>query len=366
MKAQAKVAEAQERKEESARPRHADATASGRRDFFGTERSAEPAPTLEVGANAYQVQMASGKLSELDKRLKSINGTLNKMSPEKYDALCQRLLTEHDVLGDMEVLQQTVPLIFTRAISQNDLCNVFADLCSLFAKKLQEKQETAEQAKNFRRLLLSAVQKEYEGIKGKSDEEVPKKKRLGISQFVGELYIKGLLNLRVMQVILGELLYGVYPPPEDANKHRPSESDLEVLCKLLATSGSVLDKDPSGKTFVTEYLTTLVKFSKDPKFGARIRFLLLGTAELREKGWPDTNAKAKTLSEQEQADLQREEAKLYGDRKDTNFTGENTAWGKAAEITVPVVKPDSKPQQHNKPHDDKDGGGKKKKKNKKK
>ena len=289
LKAQTKTTElekaAKEKTQEKPRQVHTDVN-PGSRDFFGTGKAdpkdEQAAPVLEVGTGAYQVSGARAGLSIFEQRVKAITGTLNKMAPEKYETLCSRLVGEHDVLSDDDILKRTVQLIFSRAVSQNDLCALFADLCNLFAKKLQDQPE---RAKEFRKMLLNAVQNEYEIMKGKSASEMPKQKRLGVAQFVGELYNKSLLNLRVMQFILGELLYGTWPPAEDAALHHPSELDLEVLCKLLATTGSHIDKDPSGNAFVTDYLETMQKLAKVSKYPQRTRFMVLDTTELRVREW---------------------------------------------------------------------------------
>ena len=365
LKAQAKEKEEKEKelaKEETATAAAAaaaDPTAakqeegqSGWRNSCGTgqidpNKKTEAAEKLEVGAGAYQVFSARAGLSDLEKRMKGINGTLNKFAPEKYDILCERLVKEHEVLGEEAVLEGTVPLIFKRAVAQPDLCHLFADLCAYLTRQLE--QTSLQRAKDFKKLLLNAVQGEYEKMK-EVGEDIPKVRRMGISQFVGDLYCHGLLNARIMVLILSDLLYGQTSPPENAATvaPSPSETSAEVLCKLLGTVGSTLDEDEAvGKPFIAVYLNSLLKLSTAASYGPRLRFLFLGTAQLKEKGWvcpppplfcdsstlslsprlavdeycnmttrastptpspqPDTNAKAKTISDQERQEQEREE-----------------------------------------------------------
>jgi translation initiation factor 4G len=55
---------------------------------------------------------------------------------------------------------------------------------------------------------------------------------LGNVRFIGELYKKGLLTEKIMHVCIVKLLGG---------EAIPHEEDLEALCKLLTTIGTMID-----------------------------------------------------------------------------------------------------------------------------
>ena len=98
---------------------------------------------------------------------------------------------------------------------------------------------------NFRKLLISHCQKEFENANIDNQEQTLieqeealklKKRRLGNIIFLGEMYKVEMLNARIMHEIVDKLL-----------SMRDDES-LECLCKLLMTVGKELDVETKQET----------------------------------------------------------------------------------------------------------------------
>eukprot|EP01064_Diplonema_japonicum_P037310 TRINITY_DN8697_c1_g3_i1.p1 TRINITY_DN8697_c1_g3~~TRINITY_DN8697_c1_g3_i1.p1 ORF type:complete len:375 (+),score=101.31 TRINITY_DN8697_c1_g3_i1:45-1169(+) len=298
------------------------------REIFG---SAAPKPEEEpeklvVGEGAFRAGGFKSRMSEEERAKMKIMGVLNRMAPEKFEKLAVLLIEENKILENDVILKNTVELIFKRATTQQDLCSMFADLCSFISNKLD-----ADRSKAYKRMLLETVQSEYEALKNLNEDEAPKKRRLGNIQFVGDLYTKKLLNSKVMHFILSSLLPGMSEDTKEPLPN-PSEINVELFCKLLATAGEQLDSEPSSAETITSYFRTLAGLAKNSNYSARIRFMMQNTETLRQRGWPDTNSKALTISDQQKVMEERIEKSTGLNIGDRGHTGASTAWGASAEI----------------------------------
>lgn len=62
---------------------------------------------------------------------KAVKGTLNKLTPEKFERLLQQLV---DVVTSAEVLHTTISLVFESAVAQPTFVAMYADLCDRLSK----------------------------------------------------------------------------------------------------------------------------------------------------------------------------------------------------------------------------------------
>eukprot|EP01059_Diplonema_ambulator_P009289 TRINITY_DN19120_c0_g1_i2.p1 TRINITY_DN19120_c0_g1~~TRINITY_DN19120_c0_g1_i2.p1 ORF type:complete len:376 (+),score=148.54 TRINITY_DN19120_c0_g1_i2:28-1128(+) len=329
--------------------------AAGREIFGSAKKEEKEGPKLVVGEGAFQPRSLKIGETENEIKKKRINGVLNRMAPEKYESLARCLVDEHKILEDDDILKDALGMIFKRATSQQDLCAMFANLCKFIEDELP-----AERSKTYRRMLLETVQSEYEELRKMGEDDVPKAKRLGNAQFVGELYAKGLLNSKVMLYLLSNLI-----PPTEADKRceaRPCHTSIEVFCKLLATAGATLDSEPMSHATITDYFRSLKELAALADYPPRIRFMMMNTEALRSKNWPDTNSKALTIADQQKVLEEQMEKSLQANTGEKGHTGAATAWGSSAEIMEVKSEVVQKPKNESK----KEGDGKKDKKKKKK
>jgi hypothetical protein len=62
---------------------------------------------------------------------KAVKGTLNKLTPEKFERLLQQLV---DVVTSAEILHTTISLVFESAVAQPTFVAMYADLCDRLSK----------------------------------------------------------------------------------------------------------------------------------------------------------------------------------------------------------------------------------------
>ena len=278
-----------------------------RSDLFGTQQQAdlpdqntndsprrypaESIDTIKTIDNAF-VAGSTTDLNEETRVKKAINGILNKLTPEKYETLSKQLLADDlKVLEVESYMRAAIELIFSRAMTQANFSMMYAELAQKISTASKERDEKFQ----FRRMLLDVVQAEFEkmacGDEKPPPEEVEarKKRRMGNIQFVGELYNKHLLSDNVILVrVCNMLLTG---GKTDAS-HKADPEDLEVLCRLLCTSGKELETRTSyGKDAVsmTKMLKDLYRklevLSQDSSYKTRIKITLVNTLDLKKQGW---------------------------------------------------------------------------------
>lgn len=62
---------------------------------------------------------------------KAVKGTLNKLTPEKFERLLQQLV---DVVTSADILHTTISLVFESAVAQPTFVAMYADLCDRLSK----------------------------------------------------------------------------------------------------------------------------------------------------------------------------------------------------------------------------------------
>jgi len=142
-----------------------------------------------------------------------------------------------------------------------------------------------------------------------------KKQVLGNIQFIGELFKKSMLRVRVMRDCIETILKLTQERDENdrltgdiiSTGEEMDEEDHEAVCKLFGTIGSTID-GPKVKQYIDIYFTKIEAFSNDKSLNARSRFLYKDLIDLRRNRWKERREKetAKTLSEIKQ-DFERDE-----------------------------------------------------------
>ena len=304
----------------------------GNRSVFGTWSQlidGDDSPhSNRRGKNAFKAQRTN-ELDEAQKLAKTVNGILNKLTPEKYDALAHQLCDPAlQILVKKEYMHKTIELIFARAVTQDLYAGVFAHLAALICGKEVELRESESEGRNksmFRRLLLEVVQKEFEKRNDKDedeDEESLKKKRLGNINFIGELYNTALLTDNVICMVIETLLFSS-TPPEPRTAHRPAPEELEELIRLLTTIGRVLDhraKKSSSERLnenkTKAFFTQIQALSCESMYKMRIKIMLVNTIDLRSQGWPQKVQTAKKLNELEKENEEKDRRKYVSSELD--------------------------------------------------
>lgn len=83
-----------------------------------------PVQPLSRSANRW---IPTKNVSILDVMKKNVNGIMNKMTREKFDRLAGQLTSIN--MESLEMLQTVIKIIFDKAVSEPNFCDMYADLC---------------------------------------------------------------------------------------------------------------------------------------------------------------------------------------------------------------------------------------------
>merc|ERR1712106_200255 len=204
-----------------------------------------------------------GEVSEMDDLKKKVLAILNKLTPQKFQTLVDKF--QELPIDTQDKLSVCMELVFEKAVDEPAFSVAYAQMC----KVMQMKKVPIDGAKedtefvNFRKLLISRCQKEFEKdylenldrekyvqdmaaasseqekkkIKAVFEQEEMKLRRrsLGNIRFIGELYKLHMLTARIMHECVKKLLMTT------------DEESLECLCRLVTTVGQDLEVETSGR-----------------------------------------------------------------------------------------------------------------------
>ena len=204
-------------------------------------------------------------------------------------------------------------LIFEKAVDEAGFSLAAARLCQMLQMRKVSVENSRTETVNFRKLLISRCQKEFDNdymksldrdkyhadlasaktknkrkqIKAVFEQMEMKLKRrsLGNIRFLGELYKLQRITARIMHECVQKLL------------KTTDEDSLECLCLLLTTVGQVLDTDTKqklrkgprdGLNELSVYFHQMKKIIEDKKVCSRVRFLIQDVIELLVADWKMT------------------------------------------------------------------------------
>jgi hypothetical protein len=211
---------------------------------------------------------------EFERTVRSVRATLNKLSPQNFERLSEKLLSEYEYTP--ELLERLVDLIFERVTAQHGFIEMYTRLCKLIVSRLKEK--SPEMSRSFRISLLTKSEQCFYGEEAPQassetmDAMFKQRRRLvGNSKFICQLYLTKMLKDKHMLECFEQLL-------ADANL---SDEGIETYCTLFKTTAPLLIvKDPK-KT--RHYYQRIEALYNDPRLVKRIHFLILDVIESSEK-----------------------------------------------------------------------------------
>lgn len=255
---------------------------------------------LQQTENRYVVKDFEGE----EKMLRILNGILNKLTPESFDNLLQQVLKMG--INTVTLLEKAVDAVFEKALSEPTFSPVYAEFCEKLSTMLPPVLDETGKPKKFKSLLLNQCQKEFENQDRKDDQELDeaakKQRQLGTIRFIGELFVRGLLKANIMFDCIKML------------SDKPTEENIEALCKLLRTVGKTLDKSDGQK--VNEVFATLKDMTATEGLNFRFRFMLQDVIDLRREKWVGRieTLKAKKLSDVHKTDEEDKKRKERQER----------------------------------------------------
>ena len=251
----------------------------------------------------------------VDRKVKSL---LNKLTMEKFDSISDQIIAwanKSEKEKDGRTLIQVIRLVFEKATDEATWSEMYARLC----RKMMEQISSTVQddgirnsegkpitgGQLFRKYLLNRCQEDFErgwfakestaaaaATKAKEDEaakasnektteaggdgevalyseeyyaaQKAKRQGLGLIKFIGELFKLQMLTERIMHECVKKLL---------GNVQNPEEEEIESLCKLLATVGSMLDTS-KARAHMDVYFSRMKELVKSLSVSSRMQFML--------------------------------------------------------------------------------------------
>jgi translation initiation factor 4G len=247
---------------------------------------------------------------------RKVKGLLNKLTMERFDSISDQIIAwanKSEKESDGRTLIQVIKLVFEKATDEATFSEMYARLCRKMMEQISPKVQD-DGIKNsegkpfaggnlFRKYLLNRCQEDFErgwvakeaaaaaaaskatadlavkeaNEKTKGGEEESelysdeyyaaakaKRRGLGLIRFIGELFKLQMLTERIMHECIKKLL---------GNVENPEEEEIESLCKLLITVGSLLDT-VKARAHLDVYFSRMRELTKNKNVNARMVFML--------------------------------------------------------------------------------------------
>jgi translation initiation factor 4G len=275
---------------------------------------------LEMSANRWVAgstrRSGSGVDSDspemVERKVKSL---LNKLTMERFDSISDQIIAwanKSEREKDGRTLIQVIKLVFEKATDEATFSEMYARLCRKMMEQISPKVQD-DGIKNaegkpfaggqlFRKYLLNRCQEDFERgwvakeataaaaaskatedravkeanekTKGEEESELyseeyyaaakAKRRGLGLIRFIGELFKLQMLTERIMHECIKKLL---------GNVENPEEEEIESLCKLLTTVGSLLDTQ-KARAHLDVYFSRMRELTKNKNVNSRMVFML--------------------------------------------------------------------------------------------
>lgn len=272
-----------------------------RSSLFGTDmktgKKKPNEPMLKVSDKGYRITEPTKREDELERR---VRGLLNKICPDNLKTIVDRLATIE--LHKAEELEFVIKIIFGKALAEPHYCETYADMVFALRTRYPEfpPESEGEKAQTFTRVLLNTCQEEFESLptsfeateqekeKMTADDlrlelKRRKDKMLANMKFIGNLFLRQLLAVKVIGQVVHDLI-GI-------KEKLPEEHMIECVCELLQAIGHTLDATAHGKVLMTQFSARLVDLKRsadrDGKamYSKRIQFQIQDLLDLRGNGW---------------------------------------------------------------------------------
>lgn len=279
---------------------------------------------------------------EEEKRQRSFKAILNKLTPDNFEKLLEKLL---DVgITEAATLVGLIGQLFEKALQEPTFSSLYAELCRVLSDRfmnegvefLDPTAPEGQQKITFKRVLLNKCQEEFEtsdkaiaraeagedeeeetkeGEEGEEEKEEKKKeledgeideppkektpeeleieerrKQLKRDDRLLQARRRMLGNIRFIgelfkkSMLTERIMHVCIQKLLGAGEKTPSEEDVEALCKLLSTVGSQLDHQ-KAKQHMDAYFRSVDNLSKSSELSSRHRFMLQDALDMRATGW---------------------------------------------------------------------------------
>lgn len=262
---------------------------------------------------------------------RTVQSLLNKICPENLAAIVERLASLE--IREAEQLGIVIELIFKKALAEPHYCETYADLVfSMNAVFPEFPSSDGGRPITFRSALLDICQSEFEALRegaqdgdGKGEaaldrdelefRRMKRNERMRANmKFVGHLFLRQLLSVKVVGSVLRELLH------MNEVDELPGDHSVECACELLMSVGYTLEEMPMGNAALQQVCGRLLELkimktsAGKGAFCKRIQFMVQDLLDTRAAGWAKKSFKssAKTKDEIRQEQERELAAKMCG------------------------------------------------------
>eukprot|EP00746_Dinoflagellata_sp_MGD_P138223 gnl/MRDRNA2_/MRDRNA2_71914_c0_seq1.p1 gnl/MRDRNA2_/MRDRNA2_71914_c0~~gnl/MRDRNA2_/MRDRNA2_71914_c0_seq1.p1 ORF type:complete len:1309 (+),score=235.98 gnl/MRDRNA2_/MRDRNA2_71914_c0_seq1:133-4059(+) len=267
---------------------------SGRRRRPRSLKDGSPSlEPLKPSEHGYRIATPTTRNEELHRSVQSL---LNKISPSNLSTIVEQMA---DVsLKTVSELELVVGLIFQKALSESHYSETYADMVIAMRAKCPEffLGDEGETPVTFTRVLLTTCQREFESLPEKLEPDAAevtgldpieletivhqrKGKLLAYMKFLGNLFLRRLLSVKIIEQVLLDLVGG----PEDDEV--PDEPFVECACELLQAVGYTLELSQNGRALAEQSMSRLSDLHSTTVYSKRLRFLIQDILDLRENSW---------------------------------------------------------------------------------
>lgn len=270
---------------------------------------------------AYRVQAyPSDHIGDFGRSMRSL---LNKVCPENVASVAEKVSAVK--IQTAEELHCMIQLLFKKALAEPHYCETYADLVFALKSAFQEfPSPEGGKPVTFRSSLLNTVQAEFEDLQAAGTsaqapvdrqelEQARKSRALANMKFIGHLFLRHLLPVRVVSSLARALILC------DEAESMPSAVAVECACELLMAVGYTMEASalPLARQALSEVCTRLSALQRESGYCKRIKFVIQDVLDTRGAGWTRKLFKdsAKTMEEvrlEQQRDLTSKGASSSG------------------------------------------------------
>lgn len=236
-----------------------------------------------------KTKIIADNLSSLEKNKNEINALLNKLSPKNFDKIVPRIQEYYNKDDERDsLLESTIDNIFLKAVMQPVYCPYYVKLLKIMNESYKKEGIINNKCIEFKTILKSDVkesepdtenkeimtlsEKEKYDLFCKANKE--KKYKEGYSQFIGELFNNGMINVLTLEENVSLFVESLENSTKEDAKSTYVEDALICIYKLFDTVSNI------EKNIIRTYCERVILIKDNSELPKRLKFKLMDLRDL--------------------------------------------------------------------------------------